>query len=87
MQLGKKIAPPRFLAFTVSFGIGLALLIPTLGKGRGTMAAFDLAALLFLAIVAPLLKSRAEDMRQHAKDNDANRAVLLAISAGQSTKP
>ncbi|MEG3089063.1 DUF1345 domain-containing protein [Sphingomonas sp. PB4P5] len=81
MQLGKKIAPPRFVAFAVSFAIGLAFLIPALGKGRGTMAAFDIAALLFLLIVAPLLKSRAEAMRQHAKDNDANRVLLLGLTA------
>ena len=80
MQLGKKIAPPRFLAFAVTFAIGLAFLIPTLGKGRGTMAAFDIAALLFLAIVAPLLKGRADDMRRHAKNNDANRVLLLALT-------
>ena len=81
MQLGKKIAPPRFLTFAATFAIGLALLIPALGKGRGTMAAFDIAALLFLGIVAPLLKSRAADMRRHAKDNDANRVLLLALTA------
>jgi uncharacterized membrane protein len=80
MQLGKTIAPPRFLAFAVTFVIGLAVLIPLLGKGRGTMAAFDIATLLFLAIVAPLLKARADLMRQHAKDNDANRVLLLGLT-------
>ena len=80
MQLGNKIAPPRFVAFVVTFGIGLAFLIPALGKGRGTMAAFDIATVLFLALVAPLLRSRAADMRRQAKDNDANRALLLGIS-------
>ncbi|MEN2787631.1 DUF1345 domain-containing protein [Sphingomonas qilianensis] len=80
MQLGNKIAPPRFLAFTITFGIGLGLLIPLLGKGRGTMAAFDIAALLFLLIVAPLLAARADDMRKHAKDNDANRVLLLGLT-------
>jgi uncharacterized membrane protein len=81
MQLGKKIAPPRFLAFAITFAAGLAFLIPELGKGRGTMAAFVIAALLFLAIVAPLLRSGPDDMRQHAKENDANRALLLGITS------
>ena len=81
MQLGNKIAPPRFLTFAIAFAAGLVVLIPMLGKGRGTMAAFDIAALLFLGIVAPLLKSRAADMRRHAKDNDANRVLLLALTA------
>jgi uncharacterized membrane protein len=80
MQLGHKIAPPRFLAFTVTFAIGLVLLIPLLDKGRGTMAAFDIAAMVFLVIVAPLLDARADQMRQHAKNNDANRALLLGLT-------
>ncbi len=49
--------------------------------GLGTMAAFDIASALFLLLVAPLLRDRADDMRQHAKDNDANRALLLALTA------
>jgi uncharacterized membrane protein len=81
MQLGRKIAPTRFVAFVLVFGAGLALLIPRLGSGRGTMAAFDIASALFLVIVAPLLANRADDMRQRAKDNDANRALLLALTA------
>lgn len=81
MQLGRKIAPARFVAFVLVFGAGLALLIPRLGSGRGTMAAFDIASALFLAIVAPLLRNRADEMRQRAKDNDANRALLLALTA------
>ena len=81
MQLGRKIAPPRFLAFVIMFATGLAILIPHMGKGRGTMAAFDIASALFLLIVAPLLRNRADDMRQHAKDNDANRALLLGLTA------
>lgn len=81
MQLGRKIAPTRFVAFALVFGVGLALLIPRLGSGRGTMAAFDIASAVFLVIVAPLLGNRADDMRQRAKDNDANRALLLALTA------
>ncbi|MGH6614024.1 DUF1345 domain-containing protein [Sphingomonas sp.] len=81
LQLGNRIAPPRFLAFVLLFAAGLAILIPLLDKGLGTMAAFDIAAATFLALVAPLLGSKADAMRAHTKDNDANRALLLAITA------
>jgi len=81
MQLGNKIAPARFVAFVVIFAAGLAILIPSLGRGLGTMAAFDIASALFLLLVAPLLRSKASDMRRFAKENDANRALLLGLTA------
>lgn len=81
MQLGRKIAPARFVAFVVIFAAGLAILIPSLGRGLGTMAAFDIASALFLLLVAPLLRSKASDMRRFAKENDANRALLLGLTA------
>ncbi|OYY91251.1 MAG: hypothetical protein B7Y45_04505 [Sphingomonas sp. 28-66-16] len=84
-RLGKRIAPPRFLLFCAAFAIGLAALIPSLGWARGGMAAFDAAALLFLGAVAPLLGSPVESMRRHARENDANRAVLLALTGVVST--
>ena len=79
--LGRRIAPPRFVLFAIVFAIGLVALIPRLGLGRGTMAAFDIAAVLFLATVATLFgNATAERMRRYADENDANRAVLLAFS-------
>jgi uncharacterized membrane protein len=80
LQLGNKIAPARFVVFGLLFVIGLVILIPMLRKGLGIMAAFDVASFVFLALVAPLLGSKADDMRQHAKENDANRALLLVIT-------
>ncbi|QNA86216.1 DUF1345 domain-containing protein [Sphingomonas sp. So64.6b] len=87
LGLGNKIAPPRFLTFVLVFIMGLIVLIPipALGKGLGTMAAFDIAAAAFLALVTPLLGSEAKDMRRHARDNDANRALLLALTATVTT--
>ncbi len=79
-RLSRRIAPPRFLLFCAALAIGLAALIPVLGPAQGMMAAFDIAAALFLAVVVPLLDSKASEMRTHARNNDANRAVLLAIS-------
>jgi len=79
--LGQRVAPPRFVLFAIVFAIGLVALIPQLGLGRGTMAAFDIAAILFLATVATLFgNATAERMRRYADENDANRAVLLAFS-------
>jgi uncharacterized membrane protein len=81
IALGRKIAPWRFLTFLGAFIAGLAMLIPWLGLGIGTMVAFDIASALFLALTAPLLGRQANDMRQYARDNDANRASLLGLSA------
>ena len=45
------------------------------------MAAFDVAAMVFLLSCAPLLGTReARVIRDHARANDANRHVLLAIT-------
>ena len=79
--IGGRLAPPRFLAF-----VGVALIgIPTgwsfLGWRLGIMAGFDAAALLFLALCWPLIHSQADAMRIQACRNDANRALLLGVSA------
>lgn len=79
-RIGATIAPPRFLLFVVTLALGVAILIPLIGVTRGTMAGFDIASALFLATVIPLLRSEAATMRLHARRNDANRALLLAIS-------
>lgn len=79
--LGQRIAPPRFILFVTVFAIGLAALIPTLGWGRGTMAAFDIAAIVFLVAISTLFRhGEADRMRRAADENDANRAVLLGFS-------
>lgn len=80
--LGAWLAPPRFLAFLAALGVGLAALVGPLGWTRGAMVAFDGAAVLFLLSVAPLLRHHsAEELRAHARANDANRAILLLIVA------
>ncbi|WP_242137914.1 MULTISPECIES: DUF1345 domain-containing protein [unclassified Sphingomonas] len=80
-DVGNKIAPPRFILFTVLFVAGLLLAIPPLGWGRGTMAAFDVAGTVFLVAIAPLLRrGEATQMRKQAAANDANRAGLLVLT-------
>ena len=80
-SLGHHVAPPRFVLFVLVLAAGLAALIPTIGLGRGIMAAFDLAAAVFLLAVTTLLKrGEASQMRQAAQANDANRTVLLGLT-------
>lgn len=80
-NIGHKLAPPRFLLFLGVFAVGLGIAIPMLGLGRGVMAAFDAAAIVFLIALTTLLKrGEAGQMRKAAQANDANRAVLLGFS-------
>jgi uncharacterized membrane protein len=80
-NLGKTIAPPRFVAFAVVFVAGLIVAIPPLGWARGTMAAFDAAAVIFLLLILPLFgRGEASEMRRASKYNDANRVGLLVIT-------
>lgn len=81
LNLGKKVAPPRFVLFTILFVAGLFIAIPPFGWGRGTMVAFDVAATIFLLAALTLLRrGKADQMRQAAAANDANRAGLLVLT-------
>ena len=80
-HLGKQLAPPRFVLFVLVLLAGLAALIPTLGLGRGTMAAFDIAAIVFLLAISTVLKrNETAQIRHLAVANDANRTLLLGIT-------
>ena len=83
-QLGKRIAPPRFMLFLVLLPIALfayrAALQATDWLDPLAMA-FDFAAAVFLLSLIPLLRdSEAADIRKHAAENDANRVALLIIT-------
>jgi len=79
-HIGDRIAPPRFVAFALILAVGGAALVPPLGLTRGVLAGFDIAALLFLVSLIPLLRQgQAAKMRRRAARNDANRAVLLVF--------
>ncbi|WP_375393949.1 DUF1345 domain-containing protein [uncultured Sphingomonas sp.] len=81
LDLGKRIAPPRFIAFIAIFAVALVALPGPLGLGRGTMLAFDIAAIVFLASLVPLMRhDNADRMRNRAKTNDANRTILLGLT-------
>lgn len=80
--IGNRIAPPHFMLFAVVgvIAVGIAWLA-TAEIRRAVMIGFDVAALLFLISVAPLLRTReGASIRAHARENDANRATLLAIT-------
>ncbi|MEO5492731.1 MAG: DUF1345 domain-containing protein [Sphingomonas sp.] len=81
MNLGKRIAPPRFIAFAVIFIVGLIVAIPAQGWARGAMIAFDIAAAVFLISITWVLRAgEADQMRQAAAANDANRGGLLILT-------
>jgi uncharacterized membrane protein len=80
LNLGKRIAPPRFIVFMAVCVIGFPVAWSFLPWAQASMATFDAAALLFFVLISPLLDDRADEMRQSAEQNDANRAVLLAIT-------
>lgn len=81
LNLGKRIAPPRFIAFAAIFIVGLVVAIPAQGWARGAMIAFDIAATIFLLLIASVLRAgEADQMRAAAARNDANRAGLLILT-------
>jgi len=81
-SLGNLIAPPRFLLFAVVLLTAAVPGIALLGWAVGWMAAFDVAAGVFLIACMPLLRyADADAMRRSAARNDANRVMLLGISA------
>jgi uncharacterized membrane protein len=79
--LGQRIAPARFIAFLGIFAAAFALQFTPKDWSHALMISFDIAALVFLLSLIPLLRNHtAAMMRQHAAENDANRVMLLVIS-------
>ena len=82
LTIGNKIAPPRFLAFMALLIVGVPVATKLLGSWPlGAMAGFDVAAFVFLALCISLLGTReARIIREHARENDANRIGLLVVT-------
>ena len=80
--IGNRIAPPRFLAFLGALIIGFPIFVRISHRwALGAMAAFDIAAILFLLLCLPLLRTgEVALIRKHAASNDANRQTLLAVT-------
>ena len=84
-DVGKHLAPPRFLVFAMVAVAAVAGLTCLLHDWRAaTMGGFDIAAVLFLLSCWPILDDGIAEIRRDAKRNDANRAALLAITAAVS---
>ncbi len=82
-KIGNRIAPARFLAFLLIFALaGGVLFSGTDDWHYAVMGGFDIAAAIFLLSLWPILKDGdAASIKRHAAENDANRAMLLGISA------
>src|SRR6476469_543350 len=82
LNLGKTIAPARFIAFVVATVAATLVAHGHFAWSKAAMIGFDVGAGLFLILIGPMLfrNETADAMRQHARDNDANRAFLLVIS-------
>ena len=80
--IGNRVAPWRFLLFIALLIAGIPIARLLLDRwSLGTMAAFDVAAAIFLLVCAPLLGTKeASEIRVHAARNDANRRVLLIVT-------
>lgn len=81
--IGNRIAPARFLVFlallaggTIAWHVGFG------GKWADALAAgFDASAALYLVSLIPLLHDAdAETLRRHARENDANRLLVLVLA-------
>ena len=81
--IGNIVAPWRFLAFMVIFILAIPVANSRLHNlALSLMAGFDFAAILFLLACAPLIHSRDSALvREHAKQNDANRTGLAILTA------
>jgi len=82
LSIGNRIAPARFLLAAAAGLTVTPLAIAQSDWRMGTMIGFDFAAILFLLSIIGLFRSGdAQSMRDAAKRNDANRAMLLVITA------
>ena len=79
--IGNVLAPWPYLVFAVAcLAAGAAGWI-WFGATRGVPGGFDVGAVAFLIACAPMFRHEASDMRKSAKSNDANRVLILILSA------
>jgi uncharacterized membrane protein len=80
--IGNSIAPWRFILFVVVLAVAsLIAAFELRNRSLGFMAGFDVAGVVFLISCLSVLSTREEaQIRQHASENDANRAGLLAVT-------
>jgi uncharacterized membrane protein len=76
-----RIAPWRFILFFAFLAAGWAVGIAVFDLVPGLLAGFDIAAATFLVTCIPTFQNEPGRMRELAARSDANRVVLLVISA------
>ncbi len=82
--LGSRIAPARFVLFLGVMAAVFAIMftVRSAGWAEALVWGFDLAAVVFILSLWPLSRDHtADDMRRHSAANDANRAMVLVITA------
>lgn len=75
-----RIAPWRFLLFFALLAVTSIFVGRTHDWGKSVMIGFDVAAFIFLTSCLPLYRCDDVKLRQVAAENDANRAMLLAVT-------
>ncbi|MGH6614826.1 DUF1345 domain-containing protein [Sphingomonas sp.] len=75
-----RIAPWRFLTF-LAVAIVAGSFCSPLGWRDAIMLGFDIGALVFIGLCVPVFSHEADEMRRMAKQNDANRVLLLGMTA------
>ncbi len=72
--------PWRYAVFLLAC-LSVIPLSRAFGSTIGIMAGFDLAALLFMGLVSPFFGHNTEAMRRRARENDANRTIILVLTS------
>jgi uncharacterized membrane protein len=78
--IGNTVAPPSFILFFCLLIAGMAIGWQYLDKPSAVMIGFDLAAIGFMLSVVRLVGHKAPEMREAARQNDANRLILLGTA-------
>ena len=78
--IGSVLAPWPFLIFVIIALAGGVVACPYFGAARGTMMAFDTAAVAFLIACTPLFQRGPSQIRDAAIHNDANRTFMLLLA-------
>jgi len=76
-----RVAPWRFLLFFGLLAAGWSIASLLLGLVPGLLTGFNIAATVFLLTCIPTLRNEPGQMRELAARSDANRVVLLVVSA------
>jgi len=76
----KRLLPWRYGLFLLAFASTIPAGILT-DFPKGLMIGFDLAALAFMASLVPLFAHDGSRIRVNARENDANRTLILLITA------